>query len=45
MFKELTGSATDAMRAFHAHAAATWGKAAFAAFPQDVLADLTAVAA
>lgn len=40
MFKELTGSATDGMRAFHAYAGATWGKAAFAAFP-----DFTALAA
>jgi hypothetical protein len=45
MFKELTKSVTDPMRAFHMYAGATWGKAAFEAFPQDALEDLTALAA
>ena len=45
MFKELTGSATDPMRAFHAYAAATFGREAFERFPQDVLDDLAVRAA
>jgi hypothetical protein len=45
IFKELTRSATDAMRSFHAYAGATWGKAAFAEFPQDALEDLSDFAA
>jgi len=45
MFKELTGSATDAMRAFHMYASATWGRAAFEAVPQDALEDPTGIAA
>jgi hypothetical protein len=45
MFKELTGSATDPMRAFHMYGGATWDKAAFEAFPHDALEDLTALAA
>jgi hypothetical protein len=44
MFKELTGSATDAMQVFLTYAAATWGKAAFAAAPQVVLDELSALA-
>jgi hypothetical protein len=40
MFKELTGSATDPMRAFHAYAGATFGREAFERFPQDALDDL-----
>ncbi|MGH9347910.1 MAG: hypothetical protein ACRD26_11670 [Vicinamibacterales bacterium] len=45
MFKELTGSATDPMRAFHAYAAATFGREAFERFPQDALDDLSVRAA
>lgn len=45
MFKELTRSATDPMRAFHAYAAATFGREAFERFPQDALEDLAARAA
>jgi plasmid stabilization system protein ParE len=41
MFKKLTGSATDAMRAFHIYAGATWERAVFEAFPRDALEDLT----
>ena len=32
------------MRAFLAYAGATWGKAAFTAYPQDALDDLTDIA-
>jgi hypothetical protein len=45
MFKELTGSATDSMRVFQAYAGATWGKAAFTAYPQDGLAEFATLAA
>jgi hypothetical protein len=45
MFKELTGLATDPMRAFHAYAAATFGREAFEGSPQDALDDLAVRAA
>jgi hypothetical protein len=45
MFKELTGSATDPMRAFQVYAAATFGREAFERFPQDALDDLAVRAA
>lgn len=45
MFKELVGSATDPMRAFHTYAAATFGRESFERFPQDALDDLAVRAA
>lgn len=45
MFKELTGSATDRMRAFQSYAAATFGREAFDGFPQEALDDLAVRAA
>ena len=45
MFKELTGSATDPMRVFLTYAGATWGKAAFTAYPQDGIAEFGAMTA
>ena len=45
MFKELTGSAADPMRAFHAYATATFGREEFERFPQNALDDLAVRAA
>jgi hypothetical protein len=44
-FKELAGTITPPMNAFHAYAAATWGREAFEALPEDVLDGVTELAA
>jgi hypothetical protein len=44
MFKELTGSATDAMRVFLAYASGTWAKNMVQGVPEDVLAEAVATA-
>ena len=44
MFRELTGSITEAMNVFLTYAAATWGEAAFQAVPVDVIQGVTQAA-
>jgi hypothetical protein len=44
-YRELVGSTTSAMNVFLTYAAATWGKDAFEAVPDDVLAGVAEAAA